>query len=278
MIDKKKEITAFFDEDGKDYIKYKYKAGLRTYMSVRHENMLDTIDEFVLKNGLENFLVLDAGCGPGLFLCDLIKRGFKVIGLDRSEGMLKIAKGNNNSLDSHHCFKLIKGDIEKLPFKSGTFNLVCSAGVIEYLNYDSKVLSEFRRIIKDDGFLLISVTNKYAYNLIFDSILEFFKNTQFFFEMLTYIKVNLFGLGRIKRRHFIIRKHHPLKFKKEMEHNSFRIVHKRFFFLNLFPYPFYMLARRLNDQISLKWDKLILSKRFFFGEGFMVLAKKINKK
>lgn len=271
----KKEIEAFFDKDSHDYVKFKYKTGRRTYMSVRHAKMLEVIEEHVLLKNCENHLALDAGCGPGMFLGDLMNLGFKVIGVDMSEGMLKTARESLESCGKSHESGIVRGDIEGLPFKDSTFNLVCSAGVIEYLKGDGIALSEFRRVLADGGYLLVSVTNKYAYNLIFDHILETTKRCRFAFSLLERVKSNLLGLGSIKQRDFVIRKHSPFKFRAEIERQNFRIVHSRFFFFNLFPHPFNLFVPRINDHFANKWENIEIARRAFWGEGYMVLCQKL---
>jgi len=270
----KEEIAAFFDEDSKDYVKYKYMSERRTYMSVRHENMLDIVDSIVLEKKPSNFLTLDAGCGPGLLMCDLAERGIPVAGVDRSVNMLKTAKDNNKKAGSHFFPNIAMSDIESLPFKDNTFDLICSAGVIEYLKNDKKALCEFHRILTPGGFLLISVTNKYSYNLVFDNFLEFLKKNGFVTKILSFIKSDILKLGKIKRRHFTIRKHSPLKFKKELKSMNFHLVHTRFFFFNFLPHPLNLLTFSIENIVKKKIGVPQFLARLFLGEGYMVLTIK----
>ena len=275
-MNEKKQIKSFFNKGSHNYLKFKYKINTRNYISVRRSQMIDMIDKYIPSLKFDNHLALDGGCGPGLFLADLINLGFKVSGIDMSQEMLKIARKNLSNKHKCQFLSLVNGDIEELPFKNCTFKLICSAGVIEYLENDTAVLSEFRRILEDNGYLMISVTNKYAYNLIFDKILEIIKRQKFAISGIERVKNKLFKLGPIRQREFVIRKHSPLKFKTLLEQHGFRIVHSRFFYCNLFPNPFNIFLQGINDYFANRWDKLEASKRAFWGEGYLILCQKTD--
>jgi SAM-dependent methyltransferase len=44
------------------------------------------------ENGIEHGLVVDLGCGSGLFAAELVRAGYEVLGVDYSAAMLKIAR------------------------------------------------------------------------------------------------------------------------------------------------------------------------------------------
>jgi SAM-dependent methyltransferase len=50
------------------------------------------IIEIFKRNGTNDGLVVDLGCGSGLWAAELIKSGYKVLGIDISEAMIRIAK------------------------------------------------------------------------------------------------------------------------------------------------------------------------------------------
>ena len=66
-MDKKSNnvVKNFFDTDSIDYFKNKYKRIDRTFMNVRHYNILQFLEAANLP---KNSLILDAGCGPGLMI------------------------------------------------------------------------------------------------------------------------------------------------------------------------------------------------------------------
>ena len=91
-------------------------------------------------------IILDAGCGTGLFLDYL--RGDKghsyilYVGIDTSAGMLRIARRRKDSTSD-----FIQADIHHLPFRDNTFNTTLSITVIHHLKH-VKALRELKRVTK----------------------------------------------------------------------------------------------------------------------------------
>jgi ubiquinone/menaquinone biosynthesis C-methylase UbiE len=97
-------------------------------------------------------LMLEGGCGLGNYVTYYSARGFKVIGLDFAQRALKTLRARQPHL------KLCGGDVSRLPFADKTFDLYYSGGVVEHFEDGAEEsLKEARRVLKDDGVLLISV-------------------------------------------------------------------------------------------------------------------------
>lgn len=97
--------------------------------------------------------LLDVGCGGGWFLRD-IHRAFpklKLTGCDLSERMVGFAK--RNLKDRADIFI---GDAQNLPFESGTFDVVASTLAFHHFPEPLKALSEFHRILKPSGLMVVS--------------------------------------------------------------------------------------------------------------------------
>ncbi len=111
--------------------------------------------------------VLDAGCGNGNLLMRSLQHPSQKIqkytGLDFSRNMLNRAafrsKGLQNSL-------FLQGCINHLPFRDGSFDRVVSSGVITCLPSVSDAtdsLSEFSRVLKPDGTLVVDFFNRISH-------------------------------------------------------------------------------------------------------------------
>ncbi len=102
-----------------------------------------------VKNILDNLpkkaKIIDLGCGEGVLVEEYKNRGYNVIGLD-------------NSYSSKY---VMKGDITKLKFDNGTFDLVLSLDVLEHLSFEQqeKAVAEMHRILKKNGKAIISIPN-----------------------------------------------------------------------------------------------------------------------
>lgn len=95
-------------------------------------------------------LVLDTGCGTGLLAGQLIKDGFKVVGLDISLKMLDKARARS--------MLLVCASADKLPFKSGSFDLVISIVALHHIAYKEAVFNsvkEMARVKKPQGKIII---------------------------------------------------------------------------------------------------------------------------
>ncbi|SFS45151.1 methyltransferase domain-containing protein [Halostagnicola kamekurae] len=97
--------------------------------------------------------VLDVGCGTGFGTEGLLERVDHVYALDQSEHQLEKAYGKfgtrNPSVQFH------RGDAERLPFATDTFDVVWSSGSIEYWPNPILALREFRRVLKPGGQVLV---------------------------------------------------------------------------------------------------------------------------
>lgn len=99
--------------------------------------------------------VLELGCGTGRLLVPMARTGARVIGIDRSAGMLAYARQRSRRLPVAHRPAIVRGDIRALPFRRGTFGTVVAAyGLIQSLLSDrdlDDVLSEVGRVIGRGG-------------------------------------------------------------------------------------------------------------------------------
>lgn len=102
--------------------------------------------------------VLDAACGSGYGSKMLAEKAESVIGIDISEETIQYAC--DNYLTSNVEFMV--GSIEKLPFEDNFFDVVVSFETIEHVNeqIQNSFLKEIKRVLKDDGILIMSTPDK----------------------------------------------------------------------------------------------------------------------
>jgi SAM-dependent methyltransferase len=103
--------------------------------------------------------VLDAGCGSGPLTAALRDQGATVSGFDLSPAMVDLA-GERLGDDAD----LLVADLAKaLPYDDHTFDLVVSSLALHYLEDWIAPLTEFRRVLRPGGRLVVSVPHPAAY-------------------------------------------------------------------------------------------------------------------
>ena len=103
-------------------------------------------------------LILDAGCGTGIYSRRLAKKGNYVVGLDASEEMLQIA--NNKQIHEGPVIEYIKGDLHYLPFKDKIFDSIVCIAALEFCRNAKQVILELERVLKPQGQLVFGVLNR----------------------------------------------------------------------------------------------------------------------
>jgi SAM-dependent methyltransferase len=119
---------------------------------VSEEQQVPTYEEALGRVGLEpGALVLDIGCGSGVFLRLAADRGARVFGVDASAALLDLARARVPAAD------LRVGEMEALPFDDDTFDLVTGFNSFFFANDIVAALREARRVAKPGGAVVIQV-------------------------------------------------------------------------------------------------------------------------
>jgi len=108
-----------------DYYDKFYRAYHEATFSVDPSSFLEPFS----KTLPEGASVLDVGCGSGRDLLWLKKRGFNVVGFERSEGLAKLARRNAG------C-EVINGDFETYDFSDLSVDAVLMSGSFVHLPHD----------------------------------------------------------------------------------------------------------------------------------------------
>ena len=100
--------------------------------------------------------VLDVACGTADSTIALAKAGVpRVVGVDISEGMLKVGKKKIEELNLNSVISLKVEDCENLSFNDNTFDAAFIAFGIRNFEDKKKGLKELYRVLKPNGHLLI---------------------------------------------------------------------------------------------------------------------------
>ena len=93
--------------------------------------------------------ILDAGCGSGRTLEDLVAYG-EVSGIEISPEAAEVARGRD-------CGEVFVGRLEQLPWEADTFDLITCLDVLEHVPDDRMALTELRRVCRPGGWLVMTV-------------------------------------------------------------------------------------------------------------------------
>jgi len=143
--------------------------------------------------------ILDGGCGTGINLTYLDALG-ESFGCDLAAEALSFCRQRGLT-------RLARADVRRLPFLSGQFDLVTLFDVLYHKEIpdDVEVLREVRRVLKDDGFFLMT-----------DSALEMLR-------------------GPHDRAMQGLRRYDKKDLRAKLEEAGFEVVRLSYFFMSTFP-------------------------------------------
>jgi ubiquinone/menaquinone biosynthesis C-methylase UbiE len=102
----------------------------------------------------EYSMLLDAGCGSGLFSSMAIKPGAQVIGIDAAPGLLEVARQRNPQNN------FMEEDLEAMPFANNSFDIVTGFNSFQYAGNFENALLEAKRVLKKGGKLVLAIWDK----------------------------------------------------------------------------------------------------------------------
>ncbi len=147
---KKEGIRKLFDNIAPDYDKLNHILSLNIDKGWRRKAVREIVD---CDNPLN---VLDVACGTGDFTIEIAQKvavGSKVIGIDLSEGMMKI--GREKIAAAAVEAEMVQGDCEALPYEDAFFDRISVGFGVRNFEHLNVGLAEMCRVLKNDGKLVI---------------------------------------------------------------------------------------------------------------------------
>lgn len=154
--------------DYKETVKAGYNKIADRYLEGRTRDSADIrlLDDLIprLPAGAK---VLDAGCGAGIPVAQILSSQFKLIGVDFSEAQIKLAKKHVPQAE------FICQDITRLEFPDETFDAICSYYAIIHIPREEHqpLFVNFHRMLKPGGLALLCLGAEHLIDDIDDDYL-----------------------------------------------------------------------------------------------------------
>jgi len=116
---------------------------------------------FNVKNYKSKTLI-DIGTGSGYVAIEMAKLGFNVIACDLTREALNNIARFKKQLKLKNI-KLIECKAEKIPIKKHSVDFVVANALLEHIPNEQEAIEEWKRILKPDGKMYITVPLKYRY-------------------------------------------------------------------------------------------------------------------
>lgn len=105
---------------------------------------------------------LDFGCNDGTFIDKLKDKHIgRLVGVDVSSEAIERGKRRFADLEIMHIRQN-----DTLPFDDGAFDSITIMDVLEHTNRQTEILIELRRVLNDDGTLIVTVPGKHIFSFL----------------------------------------------------------------------------------------------------------------
>jgi len=173
----KKKFIEHYNKEAEFYDEYRYSNPCQNFYSELQKEIV-----YSYLRGCS--YVYEAGCGTGRFAIHLAKQGIKVLAMDSSKKMLKIARDKAKREGVSAMVKFEHGDIENIKHKNNSFDGVLSVAVLRHFPDIDKSIAELSRILKPGGVLVTDFLDKkiFLFYDIYKKIFGDWKKEEHFFK------------------------------------------------------------------------------------------------
>ena len=232
--------------------------------------------------------ILDAGCGAGMPLIAIKKKGFNIFGYDKASSMVEEAKKNlkNNNLPDNLIFY---DDFENpKQIKNGSIDCILGMGAFFYAKNFEKTIKNQTKKLKKNGRIIFSLRNRLFDVATLNHYTKIFLNEIYETKKLKKSwkkKYEKSFKGFSKKKDYKIKNiddegvyslvHNPLTISNEL--NKIGLKCEGLYFYHFHPLPpiFESLDQLYFRKLSWKMENPNDWKGFLLASGFVVDCKKI---
>jgi ubiquinone/menaquinone biosynthesis C-methylase UbiE len=126
-----------------------------------YQGLFDAEHKYLLNKITPNSKVLNIGCGEGRNMKSIFEITHFVYGVDNDANAVKDTKENFKGIST---VEVVQGEAVNLPFEDNTFDIITFLMILPNLDKEKeKALQEASRVVKDDGFIILSVYAETAF-------------------------------------------------------------------------------------------------------------------
>lgn len=144
----------YFDKEFSEVSEYNLAAWQKSY--------IEKIKQYFLDTDLQGKTLLDVGAGSGYVAVELARRGVNVIACDLSPQAIKNLETYKKKLGLTNL-RLIICNAEELPLNDESVDYLVANALLEHLPNERKAISQWKRVLKKDGKMLITVPLSFRY-------------------------------------------------------------------------------------------------------------------
>jgi ubiquinone/menaquinone biosynthesis C-methylase UbiE len=149
----KKAREKFYQEEGKENYQQRLYGNPSDWIHHRIKNLSLSAVKGVLKDKARAKL-LDIGCAEGIYLREISSFIDEGIGIDIADNKIKRAR---QLVKQFKNLKFVSADFLDYPAKKEMFDIIFSTETLEHIPYIEKVLKKINKLLKPQGWLVISV-------------------------------------------------------------------------------------------------------------------------
>lgn len=144
-------VARFWDRESKDW-------GIKYGKATSYFYRCRTFREFFASTGLSGASILDYGCGSGDITFPMLQSGHSVSGVDIAQGMVKKAteRAQQAGLSARGSYRLLNDEV-LASISAARYDAVVCSSVLEYVDDDRSLLRLFHGVLRDGGYLMVSV-------------------------------------------------------------------------------------------------------------------------
>ncbi len=155
--------------DNKTQIKHQKKYFSKEFGSIRKYDLppwqktyIERIKFSLLDKNFKGSKLIDIASGSGYVAIEMAKMGIEVIASDITEESLKFIEKCKEKFSLKNL-DLIICSADKIPIRSNSVDYAVANAILEHLVNERKAIKEWKRIVKPQGKIFLTVPIKYKY-------------------------------------------------------------------------------------------------------------------